>query len=225
MNAFFATLLAYPTVLYTVLLGAVLVYWVLALIGLVDFDSTGPDLDIDTDVEIDTDVSAHDLPDGEVDGISTLAGWLIALGLGGVPFSIVVSLLTLFGWVFCCLLSLWVLPWVPTTLLRLAVGTGVLLTAAALSVPLAACIVRPMRRLFVSHQAISNAALVGQECVVVTGTVDEKFGRAEVPARGAGYRIVVVAETPNTLKRGDRAVIVEYDPVVHHYRIAAKDSF
>ena len=39
---------SWPTMVYTVLLGVVLIYWVLALLGMVDFESSGIDLDIDT---------------------------------------------------------------------------------------------------------------------------------------------------------------------------------
>jgi hypothetical protein len=223
--------LSYPIIIYTTLLGVVLVYWLLALIGLVDFESSGPDLDIDVDVDVDIDVDVdvdigagdiHHHLDGEADGAGSLVSYLVAFGLGGVPLSIVVSLLMLFGWVICSIVALWVMPFVPTTLLHLAVGSAVLVGSFVLSIPAAAICVRPLRKLFVTHNAISNTALVGQECIVLTGTVDEKFGRAEVPARGAGYHIRVIADTPNTLKRGDRAIILEYDETQRIYRIAEK---
>ena len=99
-----------------------------------------------------------------------------------------------------------------------------LVGAFALALPAAAICVRPLRKLFVTHNAISNTALVGHECVVLTGTVDETFGRAEVPARGAGYHIRVVADTPNNLKRGDAAFIIEYNESTRIYRIAPKEN-
>jgi hypothetical protein len=238
---FSAAVLSYPTVIYTTLLGVVLVYWLLALIGLVDFENTGPDLDIggdvdidvdvDVDVDIDTDLDVgdagsdiHHHVDAEPGGNSpgTLVSYLVAFGLGGVPISVVISLLTLFGWVICSFAVLWLLPLVPTDILRLAVGSAVLIGAFALSIPMSAACVRPMRKLFVTHNAISNAALVGQECVILTGTVDEKFGRAEVSARGAGYHIRVIASTPNNLKRGEMAIILEYDAEKRIYLVAEK---
>jgi hypothetical protein len=228
--SFFEIILSYPVVVYTTLLGVVLVYWLLALVGLVDFESGGPDLGLDIGAgggdaggDLDLTVDAHHPLDGEVAGVSTLAGYLIALGLGGVPFSVVVSLLTLSSWAIGSLAAIWILPFVPTHFLQFIVGTGVLIGAFLLSLPVANLVVRPMRKLFVTHNAISNLALVGQECLVLTGTVDEKFGRAEVPARGAGYHIRVVAESPNALKRGDTALIVEYNEAARIYRIAARD--
>ena len=44
MSSLFAALTSFPAVVYTVLLGVVLVYWLLAIIGLVDFEA-GADVD------------------------------------------------------------------------------------------------------------------------------------------------------------------------------------
>ena len=217
MSSLFAALTSFPAVVYTVLLGVVLVYWLLAIIGLVDFEA-GADVDIGADAADAGDVG--DAGDGGPEGLSGLAAWLVAFGLNGVPFSIVVSLLALVGWFLTGMASLTLLPLVPDAL-RWAAGAGVLLAAAALSIVIAAQLVRPMRGLFVTHRAISNAALVGQVCKVLTGVVDERQGRAEVAQRGAGINIRVWAPAPNSLRRGDAALITEYDPARQRYRIDA----
>jgi hypothetical protein len=223
---FLEVILSYPTIVYTILLGVGLVYWSLAIIGLVDFEHGGPDLDVDADADLDVapepEVAVTDMDVGEPLKVSVLASYLVALGLGGVPFSVVVSLLTLFAWVISSLGAIWALALFPAGLLRYVAGSGVLVGALALAIPAAAICVRPLRRLFVTHNAVSNASLVGQECVVITGSVDETFGRAEVLARGAGYHIHVVAATPNQLKRGDTALILDYDAAAGIYRIVEK---
>lgn len=217
MSSLFAALTSFPAVVYTVLLGVVLVYWLLAIIGLVDFEA-GADVDIGADAADAGDIG--DAGDGGPEGLSGLAAWLVAFGLNGVPFSIVVSLLALVGWFLTGMASLTLLPLVPDAL-RWTAGAGVLLAAAALSIVIAAQLVRPMRGLFVTHRAISNAALVGQVCKVLTGVVDERQGRAEVAQRGAGINIRVWAPAPNSLRRGDAALITEYDPARQRYRIDA----
>ena len=217
MSSLFAALTSFPAVVYTVLLGVVLVYWLLAIIGLVDFEA-GADMDIGADAADAADIG--DAGDGGPEGLSGLAAWLVAFGLNGVPFSIVVSLLALVGWFLTGMASLTLLPLVPDAL-RWAAGAGVLLAAAALSIVIAAQLVRPMRGLFVTHRAISNAALVGQVCKVLTGVVDERQGRAEVAQRGAGINIRVWAPAPNSLRRGDAALITEYDSARQRYRIDA----
>ncbi len=207
----FASLLtaatAFPTAIYTVLLGVVLVYWLLAIIGMVDFESSGIDLDIETHA------------DASVDDMGTIASYVVAFGLHGVPFSIVVSLLVLVGWTLTFLAGVTVLAWVPTDILKWLVGLVVLVVAFALSIVITARLVRPLRGLFVHHTAQSNASLVGQTCRVLTGTVDERQGRAEVAQRGASINIRVWSPSPNSLKRGDSALITEYDAGTHRYLV------
>jgi len=212
MTSFYDAAISFPTAIYTTLLGVVMVYWLLALVGIVDFESTN--LDIDSDLHAD----AH------VDEISDLASYLVALGLNGVPFSVVFTLLTVFAWTVTCLAAMWLLPLVPTTLLRTVAGLSVLVGGFGLALPLTARMIRPMRGLFVTHTAMSNAALVGQTCRVLTSSVDEKFGRAEVATRGAGVNIKVWAETPNSLSKGSTARILEHDAAGERYLIVAEEQ-
>ena len=113
MSSLFAALTSFPAVVYTVLLGVVLVYWLLAIIGLVDFEA-GADVDIGADAGDAGDIG--DAGDGRPEGLSGLAAWLVAFGLNGVPFSIVVSLLALVGWFLTGMASLTLLPFVPDAL-------------------------------------------------------------------------------------------------------------
>lgn len=207
MISFIDAALAYPTMIYTALLGLVLFYWLLAMVGLVDFESGG--------IELESELQA----DADVGDLGTLASYLVALGINGVPFSIVVSLMVLISWTLSCLLGMWLLPLVPTTVLTLVAGTGVLLLCPVLALPVTARLIRPLRGLFVTHNAISNQALVGRTCKVLTTRVDQSFGRAEVSTRGAGVNISVWADEPNQLGKGSLARIVEYDPERQRYLI------
>ncbi len=209
MTRFLDAALAYPTMIYTALLGLVLFYWLLAIVGLVDFEAGG--LEIEADLQADADVS----------DLGTLAGYLVALGINGVPFSIVVSLMVLLSWLFSCLLGMWLLPLVPTALLSAVAGTAVLLLCPLFALPITARVIRPMRGLFVTHNAMSNQELVGRTCKVLTSRVDETFGRAEVSTRGASVNISVWAETPNELVKGSLARIIDYDPDRQRYLIAS----
>ena len=98
-------------------------------------------------------------------------------------------------------------------------GAGVLLAAGALSIVIAAQLVRPMRRLFVTHQALGSADLVGQTCKVLTGVVDARQGRAEVARAGASINIRVWAQSRHSFSKGDLALITQYDAASHRYLI------
>jgi len=204
-DSFLHAALSYPTGLLSALLGVVLVYWLLALVGLVDFESDGLEWQADVDA-------------GELSGAAAL---LVGLGLNGVPFSIAVSLVILLAWTFCCLAAMWVLPADPGLLMQFGAGTGVLLLSLAWGVLLTSRLIRPLRPLFVTHGATANAELVGLQCVVLTGSVDEKVGRAEVKQLGAGINVRVWAPGPNDFKRGSTARITEYDAARGRYRIEA----
>ena len=199
--------LSFPTAIFTALLGVVLVYWVLAIVGLVDFEHSGFDLDV------------HPQADADPAELGTVASYVVTFGLDGVPFSVAVSLVVLYSWVASCLAGMWLQPLVPAGVLDWLAGTAVFGAASALAIVLSARTIRPLRKLFVTHAAISNAALVGQLCRVVTGSVDQRVGRAEVAQRGASINIRVWAEEPNALTKGSSARIVDYDAERARYLI------
>lgn len=195
--------LSYPTGLLSALLAVVLVYWLLALVGLADFETDGLEWQADVDA-------------GELSGAAAL---LVGLGLGGVPFSIAASLVVLLAWTFSCLAAMWVLPTEPGLLMQIAAGTGVLLLALAWGVLLTSRLIRPLRPLFKTHVAVANRDLVGQACTVLTGSVDEKLGQAEIQQAGASLNVRVWAPSPNAFKRGSTARIADYDDARGRYRI------
>ena len=197
----------FPTAILTALLVAMLAYWLLAAIGLVDVEDSGLGLDMDMDV----------------DGldVGTVASYLVAFGLSGVPISVVVSLILLVSWTLCCLAAMWLIPLIPGAWLETAAGAGALMASIAVSLPITAVALRPLRGLFVTHGARSNASLVGESCKVLSQTVDETFGRAEVNTRGASLNIKVWAHVPNALARGSTARILDYDAGKGGYLIAA----
>ena len=198
-------LASFPTAIPTVLLIILLVYWCLSLAGVFELGEN-----------IDGDADHADL--------ETLASWLVALGLGGVPFSIVATLLVFFTWLPTALLHEYVLAWLPAGALQWAGGAAILLLAAAFGVWISARLVKPMRPLFVKHHAPENRSLVGRTCRIVTLSVDEKFGRAEVETSGASLNIRVWASSPNSLGKDALAVIVAYDEALQQYEVQAASA-
>jgi hypothetical protein len=200
-------LTSFPTAVPTTLLVILLVYWALSVAGLFDM---GDNLEIEAD--------------GDDADFHTLAAYLVALGLGGVPFSIVVTLLVFFTWLPTALLHQHVLAMLPAGILHWAGGAAILAVSGAFAIWMSARVVKPMRPLFVKHHALENRSLVGRSCRIITLSVDEKFGRAEVETGGASLNIRVWARTPNDLGKDAPAVIVAYDEATQQYEVQAASA-
>jgi hypothetical protein len=200
-------LTSFPTAVPTTLLVILLVYWGLSVAGLFEM---GDNLEIEGD--------------GDDADLHTLAAWLVAMGLGGVPFSIVATLLVFFTWLPTALLHQHVLAMLPAGVMQWAGGAGALLVSAAFSIWMSARVVKPMRPLFVKHHAVENRSLVGRNCRIITLSVDEKFGRAEVETGGASLNIRVWSHTPNNLAKDSAAVIVAYDEATQQYEVQAANA-
>lgn len=203
MAQFLDALTSFPTAIFSTLLAIALFYWLLALLGLVDFDADGLALDMNGEA---------------LEHPGALASALMAFGFHEVPLSIVASGIVLVAWTLSCLGGMWLLPLLPSAL---AYPGGAVLGLASLSaaIPATSLLVRPLRGLFFTHAAVRNAALVGQTCKVLTRSVDESLGRAEITQRGANLNIRVWARTPNALSRGATARIVAYDEQAARYQI------
>ena len=190
MTELLDAILVFPTVIFTILLGVAAAYWLFVMLGALDLDVLDGDFDA-ADVD----------GDGDPDGF---AGVLHAVGLGGVPLALVLSLLILTSWVFC-LVAMQVVGgrsgW-------LAAGAAVL--SVGLAIPVTALAVRPLRRFFVTHPALQSKALVGKVCTVTTLSVTDRYGQAEVEDGGAGLLIQVRYTGPSGLARGDKALIFDY---------------
>jgi hypothetical protein len=206
---------SFPTSVPTVLLGVLMIYWLLSIIGVVDL---GDSLHMHTDIGH----GAHGGHIGDdVADLHSVAGMMMALGLGGVPLSVVSSVLVFFMWLGTALLHRYLVVLIPTDTLRLLAGVGVLLLTAALSIPLSARVIRPLRGLFVKHIARSNSSLVGLDCKITTQVVDLGFGRADVVNHGANINIRVWAAVPNTLGKNSKAIILAYDETSNQYEVQA----
>jgi hypothetical protein len=190
MADFLRAAFAFPTGFFSVLLAAVLVYWLAVIAGALELElMDGIDLDADGDAP----------------------GLLALLGLGGVPAGVSLSLLVLFSWFLTFAGTLLLGRLLPGHERGWLTGGALGLGAFAGSVALTAFCARPLRRAFASRSAPLSREFLGRMCHVTTQRVDERFGQAEV----AGEPIVIQVRCAegNALTRGDRALIFDYDPI------------
>jgi hypothetical protein len=195
------TSLQFPTVVFTIGLGIAVVFWLSVLLGALDidlFDGGGAD---------GADVGGGDGGDGG-DGGGDSGLWY-SLGLGAVPITISVSAVMLIGWIGTLLVMELVVPslssaaWIPPVVLP------VMLVVALV---LAGLLVRPLAPFFAFKQGKSNSDYIGYTCTITTGSVDDGFGQATIEEGGTVLIIPVRCDRPGRFARGDRALIIDYDP-------------
>jgi hypothetical protein len=213
MIDFLQALVAFPTAIFTILLGVVVLYWALVILGALDLDvlesAEGATDGIDVASEAFTPTETHG-----ADGFlgSALPSMMNGLGLRGVPLTVWLSLFVLVAWAVSLLGMRFVGGALAAVVGPFVSGSIVLLVALVAGVVSAAVATRPMQRVFVAHTATSKRSLVGKVCTVTTLRVDGDFGQAEVADGGAGLLVQVRCDEPNDLTRGCQALIFDYDP-------------
>ncbi|MGB1277360.1 MAG: glycine zipper family protein, partial [Nannocystaceae bacterium] len=170
--------------------------------------------------------AAEGMADGAAEGAEGLAGgigFMNLLGIGRVPVTVVLSLLTLFSWALCYIgMSLSVDFGLGSGVI---VSSGVFVASLFASSMITSVAVRPLFPLFKLHLATRNTDLVGKTCEVSTGRVDARFGQAVLKGEDGGELLIQVrAETPNILRRGSQAVICGYDPQHEEFQIEGLDN-
>jgi hypothetical protein len=144
-------------------------------------------------------------------------GLLALLGVGRVPVTMTMSAAVLFAWTFSTLLTLWLAPAAFLTQAGVlgAAGLGGLLAAAA--------VLRPFGKALGQSRPARRTDSLGQICTITSGKVDGSFGTAQIDDGGAGLNVHVVCSKPNTLKKGDRALLVEFDAAKEVYEVEPVD--
>jgi hypothetical protein len=165
---------------------------------------------------------------GDVDG-GGLAKGLQALGLAQVPLTMSLSILVFFGWALSYLGMRFVrglapATWIQARLGEVALGAGIGLAAVLAAFYLTLIAVRPLRPLFVLHNAPLRSSFVGRVCTVTSSRVDAEFGQAEIEDGGAGLRVDVRCGEDNDLTRGSKALVYEYDAKEEVYHVSPAEE-
>jgi len=210
LNQLWELLSGYPTGIYTIFIGVLLVFWLFAILGALDIDILSFDADLDFDGEV------------EIPGF---VGLLHTLGFTGVPFTIVLSILIFIAWVFTYVISAYVLPMVPTTILKFLLGSATIVGAFMMAVPITAKIVSPLRKLSIENTAKSNKDYLGAMCKVTSLNVDESFGQGKIQTTGTSLIVRIRATAPNNIKKGDIVRPISYDESDNVYHVVTHEEF
>ncbi|ASP40635.1 DUF1449 domain-containing protein [Bacterioplanes sanyensis] len=218
MNPFYQNIASFPTAIFTFMLALIVLYWLVAVLGLVDIDVLDVDLpEADGDLELS---SAH-----EHGGPNVLAGLLMRFGLVGVPVTIIVSLITLFGWLICYYLVHFSFALIPHGLLQWLAGVPIFLASLYVAVMITAQVIKPLRPFFHKTQQQAGKHVLGQTAIVRTSRVDQAFGEAMLADGGAGLILKVRAGAEERFKKGDRVVLLEYLTEENAYRVISEQEF
>lgn len=213
MDPFYQNIASFPTLFFTLILALCTVYWLVAVLGIVDLDIL--DLDVpEGDSEIDTNTGAN-----------ALAGFLLKLGLNGVPLTIIISFIALFGWFICYFAVYFIFPIIPNGFLEYIVGLPILAGSLTIAVLMTAQIIKPLRPFFSSLNINTVKNVLGQTAIVRSLRLDSGFGEVFLEDGGAG--LIFKARTMNdeVYKKGDRVVLLEFLKEKHVYRVISEAEF
>lgn len=180
----------------TILLGLVIGFWVLTLIGLLGVDSLDVDLDADADGGL-----AHL---GEIPG-----AMLRVVNAGSVPVTIVLSVLVLCIWLGSMILNYYFNPahsgWLAAAFIAAAFVIAVIATKA-LTQPL----VPLMRKL---KQAEDAPPVIGCAGIVRSITIDSEYGQVEVKRPDGAPALLNARLGPDaeSAPRGTPVLIISLD--------------
>ena len=262
MSEFIEIALSLPTVLYSIVLAVVVLYWLLVLVGAFEIDFLDSVLGLegadgaadglvdgaleggteglaDAGAEGFADGAAEAL-DGAAEGVDALdgadgadgaegvtggdSGLLAFFMMRGVPLTVSLSVMTVFGWLSTFAASFYVLGGLDGSTAMAATIAAPML-AALICLPITAVLVRPLRGVFSKGPTKrGQETLIGKIVKVSTGRVDDRFGQATFDDKGAGLTLSVRADKDSTLSRGDRALIIGYDKSKNVYQVEPYDA-
>lgn len=210
MHQFIQNIATFPTVIFTGLVMFVTLYWLVALLGLVDFDDGlgGDDLSH----------HSHGHSESEQGDIGFFSSLLMRFGLQSVPLLIILTLFSLIGWLLSYFnMALLQHFFTQGTTLTL-IATATLIPIAIVSLALTGVVVAPIHKRLAPSVTPSSHTLLGEVATVRTMTVDDKHGEAVINDGGAGL-ILKVRAFGESFVQGDSVILVEYLSESNAYRV------
>ena len=212
MQAFLQIALGFPTFIFGVLLLVMLLYWLIALAGMLEHDALDHWLHFDTH---------HD---GWHLG-SELAGLLLKVGLGGIPLTVILTMLLLFSWLVSYVGAHFLQAPASWGLVQIAIGLAIMAAAVVVGFAITVVVLRPVRRLL-QKVAPDDAPkiLLGRSGLVRSAMVSPTQGYGSVEDGGAGLN-VQMRTAAGELPRGTEIVLIERLAAANAWLVVSKDEF
>ena len=186
-----------PATVFVILL---MIYGFFVSLGALDFELFDFDVDIDA-------------------GAITSIGYasLKFLNIGNLPLMIWITLFGLSWWTLSLLL--WYVWDLENYEARWQLATKLVVRNGACGVAVTKVLTQPLTKYFERQDEYTPEKLIGQRCVVSTVEATPDFGQAKYLTDGTPLLLNVKTEAGKLVK-GDRAVIVDFDPTNRTYLIA-----
>ena len=208
---FITNISLYPTVVFTGLVMFVTLYWIVSLLGMADMDTI--------------DIGDASGEGADLTSSGFVSGLLLKFGLYGVPLIIILSLISLFGWLLSYLYTRFLHQYLDSGILYYVFGTGALIFVLVVSMWLTGIVISPIRKNIAKIPKRNAASNIGKIAVVRTLSVTNKHGEAELSDGGAGLILKIRSDIDdNLLKQGDRVMLVEYLKDANTYRVAVVED-
>ena len=215
MSAFLQYALGFPTFIFGALLLCMLLYWLIALLGLFDVDA------IDHWVLFDGSDHAH----GVEHSASALAGLLLKVGLGGIPLTVILTVLFLLSWLASYVMSHFVPAVQGWTLVNIATGSAVAAAALVAGFFATVLVLRPLRGIVNKiAPAEEPKVLLGRVGLVRSAVVNASQGYGSVDD-GGGCLNLQMRSPERELTRGTEIVLIEHLPAHNAWRVVSKAEF
>ena len=216
MDPFYRVFLSFPTIVFSALIVLCVLFSLIAVMGIIDFDF----LDIDFSGGADGELGGDGLTSAHV-----LAGIFMRLGLVGVPMPIIIFSVSLIGWMSSFTIVYYLFDYIPFAPLKFLVGLVVLVAVMYFSAYLTGKMLSPFKALFATAHQDVKKHIVGRVGIVRTSKVDQGFGEATVSDGGAGLIVKVRSFDEEGFLRGDKIVLIEYVEEENVYKVISENEF
>lgn len=205
---FFHEITSAANLIPTILVGLVLLYWIMIIVGFIGMDAI--DLDVDADLGVDGDM------DFDVGGPGVFASLTHFLHMQDVPVVIVGSFFIIFWWIITVSVNHVINPDQ-----GILVSLMILLPALGLSLFLTKLAVLPFAKGLKNYDQFEDARthLIGAITTVTTSEVTSDFGQVELATDGPEITMNARTVAGVTLRKGDSATIIAYDQNTDIYTV------
>ena len=197
---FFQECIAPVNLPVTILLGLVVAYWLMVIVGVLGMDAI--DLELDADFDLDGGIDAN------VDAGSIVGDFFRFMHMGDVPIMIVISFFAISMWVVTLISNHFFNPSFSWLVTGFWILPNLLVSLLATKI-----IVMPFATLF-HHEhdmQLERQEMIGKIGIVKTTELTETFGQIEVLHDGPPIVVNARTQPHTTLAQGDTAKIISHD--------------